>query len=245
MVDDTALYTRLAPWWPLLSPPDEYADEAAFLAAVLNSADVEVRDVLELGSGGGHNAVHLGARFRMTLVDLSTDMVAVSRELNPSMPHHVGDLRSFRLGTTFDAVLIHDAINYMTTEEELRRAIETAFVHCRPGGVAVFVPDHTVETFEPATEHGGSDDENGRGARYLAWTWDPDPGDTWVCTEYAFLLRNTDATMLRVNEVHKIGVFDRAVWHDVLTSCGFHADMIVESTEEDRRPRDILIGRRT
>ena len=42
------------------------------------------------------------------------------------MSHHVGDLRSVRLGETFDAVLVHDAIDYMTTEVELRAAFETA-----------------------------------------------------------------------------------------------------------------------
>jgi hypothetical protein len=38
--------------------------------------------VLELGSGGGHNAVHLKARYAMTLVELSEEMLAVSRRLN-------------------------------------------------------------------------------------------------------------------------------------------------------------------
>jgi hypothetical protein len=39
-------------------------------------------------------------------------------------------------------VFVHDAVAYMTTERELRAAIETAFVHCRPGGAALFAPDH-------------------------------------------------------------------------------------------------------
>ncbi len=64
-------YGDLAVWWPLISPPEEYAEEAAFAAALLSSASIPVRDVLELGNGGGHNAVHLKARFTMTLVDLS------------------------------------------------------------------------------------------------------------------------------------------------------------------------------
>ena len=32
------------------------------------------------------------------------------------------------------------AIDYMTTAEDLARAVTTAFVHCRPGGVALFAP---------------------------------------------------------------------------------------------------------
>jgi len=54
-------YGDLAAWWPLISPAEEYAEEAAYVATVLGSASIPVRDVLELGSGGGHNAAQLKA----------------------------------------------------------------------------------------------------------------------------------------------------------------------------------------
>jgi hypothetical protein len=38
-------------------------------------------------------------------------------------------MRTLRLGRAFDVVLVHDAIMYMTTEEELLAAAETAFAH--------------------------------------------------------------------------------------------------------------------
>src|SRR5215471_17022320 len=174
------LYGDLAAWWPLISAPEEYTEEAATAAAVLNSASIPVREVLELGSGGGHNAVHLKKRFSLTLVDLSADMLAVSRRLNPECAHHQGDMRTVRLGRTFDAVFVHDAVAYMTTETDLRQAVDTAFVHCRSGGVAVFVPDEIAETFEPGTDHGGHDGADGRAVRFLEWSWDPDPDDTWT-----------------------------------------------------------------
>jgi hypothetical protein len=63
-----------------------------------------------------------------------------------------------RLGRRFDTVFLHDAVDYMVDEEDLRRVIETAFVHCLPGGIADFIPDCTRETFQTVTEHGGSDD---------------------------------------------------------------------------------------
>ena len=50
---------------------------------------------------------------------------ALPPRLNPGVAHHVGDMRSVRLGETLDAVLVHDAIDYMTTEVELRAAFET------------------------------------------------------------------------------------------------------------------------
>lgn len=244
MPTEHRFYGDLAVWWPLISPPEEYTEEAAFVATLLDSASVPVREVLELGSGGGHNAVHLKPRFAMTLVDLSADMLEMSRRLNPECEHHRGDMRTVRLGRVFDAVFVHDAVDYMTSEADLRQTVETAFAHCRRGGLALFVPDHVTETFEATSEHGGSDDADGRGARYLAWTWDPDPADTWILTEYAFLLRDTDGSVSVVHEAHRTGLFGRDVWLALLADAGFDAYVVTEQTEEDRVPRQLFVGRK-
>jgi SAM-dependent methyltransferase len=238
------LYTDLAPWWPLISGPQEYGEEADMAAAILNSASIPVREVLELGSGGGHNAVHLKKHFQLTLTDISADMLAVSRRLNPECTHHEADMRTVRLGREFDAVFVHDAVAYMTTEADLRQVIGTAFAHCRPGGIAVFVPDHITEQFEPGTDHGGSDGPDGRGARYLEWTWDPDPADTWIRSEYAFLLRAADGSVQVVHDSHRTGLFSRSGWLGLLAAAGFHPEAITEHTSEDRTPRVIFTGHR-
>lgn len=47
------LYGDLAAWWPLISAPEEYAEEAATAATVLGSASIPVREVLELGVAAG------------------------------------------------------------------------------------------------------------------------------------------------------------------------------------------------
>ena len=124
------LYDEFASWWPLLSAPADYAEEAAFYERTLIAAcSVPPRTMLELGSGGGSNASHLKARFEMVLVDLSEGMLTVSRALNPECEHVQGDMRTVRLGRQFDTVFVHDAVCYMTTEDDLRKAIETAFAH--------------------------------------------------------------------------------------------------------------------
>lgn len=53
-----------------------------------------------------------------------------------------------------------------------------------------FVPDHIADTFAADVGHGGGDADDGRGVRFLDWTWDPDSHDTSVVTEYAFVLRD-------------------------------------------------------
>jgi SAM-dependent methyltransferase len=246
MSDEPTLrfYGELAEWWPLISPPEEYAEEAAFAATVLRSAAIPVAEVLELGSGGGHNASHLKAWFAMTLVDRSEAMLAVSRSLNPDCGHVLGDMRTVRLGRTFDAVFVHDAVDYLTDPDDLRAAMVTAFEHCRPGGVAVFVPDDTAESFVAGSDHGGTDAPDGRGVRYLEWTWDPDPADSEVCTEYAFVLRAADGSTRSVHETHHIAVHPRAVWLDGLAAAGFVPDSVPDASAADGIPRELFVGRR-
>ena len=249
-------YTDLAPFWPLVSAPEEYAEEAAFAGALLRTAepaddgagataDPGVRQtVLELGSGGGNNAAHLKHVFAMTLVDLSPQMLAVSERLNPECEHLQGDMRTLRLGRTFDAVFVHDAVEYMTTEDDLRRAVATVFAHCRPGGVAVLVPDHIAENYEPGSDHGGTDGDDGRGLRYLAWSHPVEPGATTATTDYAFLVRAADGSVSVAHDTHVLGLFPRETWLRVLAEAGFTARSVAEVTQEDRLPREFFVGSR-
>lgn len=92
------LYKELADWWPLLSAPEGYAEEAAtYRDNLIACARRSVRRALELGSGGGNNASHSKAHFEMTLVDLSPHMLDASRTLNPECEHIEGDMRTMRL----------------------------------------------------------------------------------------------------------------------------------------------------
>lgn len=226
MAQPPKLYTSLADWWHLLSRVEDYAEEAAiYTQALTTHARRPIETVLELGSGGGNNAFHLKASFAMTLVDLSGAMLAQSQAINPDCEHHVGDMRTIRLGRTFDAVFIHDAIAYLTTPDDLHRTMETAFVHCHSGGVALFAPDHIQETFHPSTDHGGYDGPD-RGIRYLEWTWDPDPNDTSHITDYAYLLRLPDGSVHAEHDRHINGLFSRQTWLDAITSVGFEAQVL-------------------
>ena len=244
----SGIYGDLAPWFHLLTPPAEYAGEARFVLELLRDhVDGPLETMLELGSGGGNMASHLKRDLRLTLTDLSTEMLELSRTINPDAEHFVGDMRMLRLGRTFDAVLIHDAICHMTTESALREAMATGFEHLRPGGAAVLAPDYVRETFRPGTDHGGEDSpeaaagRHGRSLRYLEWVTDPDPTDTTYQVDYALLLRETDGTVEVRHDRHVEGVFSRQAWLDLLAEVGFEADSVLDPEGRvmffARRPR--------
>lgn len=217
------LYADLADWYPLLTPVADYAEEAAFYRRLFETyCERPPRTLLDLGSGGGHNAAHLKATLACTLVDLAPAMLALSRCLNPECEHLQGDMRSIRLGRAFDCVLLHDAVSYMATRDDLACAVATAFAHTTPGGVALFQPDFVDETFRPGTETGGSD-AGGRALRYLEWRWQPEPDAETYVTDMAYLLHDADGAFEVLSDRHVMGLFPRSTWLEMINVAGFEA----------------------
>ena len=203
-----------------MTPPENYVEEAEYYRSVLIANSLlPVNNVLEMGSGGGNNASCLKSYFKITLTDISEDMLNISRELNPECEHIQGDMRNLRLDRQFDAIFIHDAISYILNEEDLVRTLDTAFIHCKPRGVVLFTPDFVRETFSPVTRHGGIDKEN-RGIRYLEWTRDPDTSDTSYVVDFAYLFREGDRVWCE-SECHILGLFPEKDWLKFMESVGF------------------------
>lgn len=239
------LYRDLASWFHLLTPPVEYAEDAEYyLRALREACNGSVRTLLELGSGGGNVASHLTASIEMTLVDISPQMLEVSRSINPEVEHCVGDMRSIRLGRLYDAVLIQDAISYITNEAELEQTLATAFAHLRPGGAAIFAPDHIRETFEPTTDCGGHDGQ-GRAMRYMEWLWDPDPSDTTYTQDFAFMLRDEGGQLRIEHDRHVMGLFSRDTWLAILAKAGFEARALrFDHSEVAPGSHELFVARR-
>jgi trans-aconitate methyltransferase len=236
------LYGELVSWYRLVDPPIDHADEAvSYQAAIERVASPRPESLLELGAGAGHNALYLKRRFRCTLADLSEGMQALSRELNPECEHVLGDMRTLRLGRTFDAVFVHDAIVYMTTEDDLRETARTAFVHTRPGGAAVFAPDYVRETYRDSSIL-LSADEGGRSLRGVEWVWDPDPSDDTYLAEYSFLLRE-GGDVRAVHDRHLEGLFSAATWQRVLASVGWEVGTFERPLDDETSDRCFVARR--
>ena len=215
------LYGDLAYLWPIISPPQEYEEEAKYWRRALwDRLGTERHHLLELGVGGGHNLSHLTNDFQATAVDVSPQMLGLSMKLNPTVEHLLGDMRSVRLGRIFDAVLIHDAVSYMITEGDLRATFTTAKVHLRPDGALLIAPDWLLETFS--------------GPRLFRWVrkqgqlrvtiqehlHDPDPTDTEIESDFSYMIRENGS--LRVErDTHTTGLFSTKTWTRLMEETGF------------------------
>ena len=218
------LYKDLAYLWPMLDPPEEYAEEASFWRQALREKLGHGRhEVLELGVGGGHLLSHLTAEFQATAVDISPQMLALSRALNPGVEHHLGDMRSVRLGRRFRAVLIHDAISYMLTEEDLAAAFATARAHLDPGGILVTVPDWFTETFPGTSVEHRTHTSGGAEVTYVQFCTDLDPADSTVETVFVYLIKE-DGELRVETDRHVTGLFPLATWQTLLAQAGFDVE---------------------
>lgn len=233
MPDVTPLiYGDLTNWYSLLDPRADHLGEAtAYREAILRGIDGEKKTLLELGAGAGNNAWFFKDQFRCTLTDVSEPMLALSRVQNPECEHLLGDMRTLRLAREFDAVLVHDAVCYMTTREQLRQAAETAFVHLRVGGAAVFAPDCLRDSFEAGSSLLECD-EGERSLRGIEWSWKADANDETYQVEYALLLRD-GGDVRAVHDRHTEGLFSRATWFEVLESVGFTVETFQRPSDDE------------
>ena len=180
------------------------------------------RSVLELGSGAGHTLCHLTDEFDAEAVDLSEPMLAHSRAINPTVTHHVADFRTVRLGRFFDAVLAHDALDYMVSEDDLRDAFVTAAAHLRPGGLFVGAANYTSETF---VEHELAHDFHSDGQVEVTNISYVHRHPSGVGVELVMLLLIRETGRLRIEEDrHHCGLLPLATWLSLLDEAGFDVE---------------------
>jgi SAM-dependent methyltransferase len=216
-----------------LSPPDHYADEAATLRATfrrltraVGTAKPKQRPrLLDLGAGGGHLLVHLQRHFECTAVDLSPSMLDHCARLVPEARTVVGDMRSLRLAESFDAVLIHDAIDYMATPEDVRAALGTAAAHLGPGGVLFVAPTYTRDNFvDGESAHDADPSAN---LTYLSYVHDRDPSDSEYELVLVYLIRDAATRAVEASvDRHRCGLFAESEWLSFLGEADFSARRI-------------------
>lgn len=234
------LYGELAEWWPLLSTRDSYAEESAHILSLIDDALGEpAQQILELGSGGGLLASHFGPSREVVLTDVSADMLAVARQHNPGRTMVEGDMRTLRLDARFDAVLLHDAVMYLTSESDLRTTFQTAAAHLRPGGVFMVLPDVVKENFEEQTLSGGSTGQPA--AQLLEWHWDADPEDDTFQVEMSFLLKDESGHIRSVHERHDMGLFSAQTYVQTLRKAGF--EMVEGLIWDEHQLPEVFCGR--
>ncbi len=231
------LYRDLSWLWPMWGSVSEYERHCANVERLINQhAEREVRSLLNIGCGAGKNVFNLKRRFSVTGIDISSAMLELAYKTNPECRFYQADMREFSLDGLFGAVLIDDAISYMTTEEDLKAVFSRAYDHLKPGGVMICGPDETKETFvqnhTTATKASEDSKPEHLDITFIENNYDPDLDDTVYETTMIFLIR--EYGKLRIEQdLHKLGLFSLDTWRNTLHDVGFKVSESLED-EEDR-----------
>lgn len=220
-VNTRRMYTDLAWAWPIISPPSDYKEETELFSAIIKEhSKIEVKTLLHLGCGGGHNDYWFKNHFTVTGVDISRDMLKLARSLNPDVAYHYGDMRTVRLGTQFDAVAILDSIAYMVSEKELKDAFTTAYHHLRPGGIFLTQVELHAGHFNQNNTRCSTHAQNDTEIVFIENYYDPDTTDTTCESTFIYLIRRHGNLEIYTDH-HICGIFPLKTWIDLLTETGF------------------------
>ncbi len=140
-----AVFGAYSRYYNLFYRDKAYGGEAAYIRELLATHRPGAASLLDLGCGTGRHARLLAeAGLTVTGVDRSEEMLAVARRSAAADPAAAleflpGDLRTVRLGRTFDAVVsLFHVISYQTGNDDLKAAFATVREHLAPGGIFIF-----------------------------------------------------------------------------------------------------------
>jgi SAM-dependent methyltransferase len=217
------LYNELAWLWPLWGDAGtEYADYSCEVVRLIRQhAGIPVTTLLDIGCGGGKNVLNLKQHFDVTGLDISPVMLAQAAELNPECRFIEGDMRTFRLGEMFDAILMDDAISHMNSLADFRATLRVAHEHLNPGGVLIVTPDVTSETFEQNKTTTTNVHHDGLDVTIIENVYDPDPSDEQYDATILYLIRQKGRLQIETDH-WKLGLFPLQTWRDILRETGFY-----------------------
>lgn len=115
-----------------------YQDEFEFYSGIIN--DYNKKNVLEIGCGTGNLAAHfINSKIDYLGLDLSDDMVKLSKTKNPNGSFIQGDLTNFKLDQKRDSVIITGrTTSYLLNNIAINDALKTIYSNLNKNGLLCF-----------------------------------------------------------------------------------------------------------
>ncbi|MFQ5883968.1 MAG: class I SAM-dependent DNA methyltransferase, partial [Thermoplasmata archaeon] len=199
----------------------DYVEETELFSKIIKEhSRIEVRTLLHIGCGAGHNDQVFKRHFEVTGVDISEEMLKLARKLNPEVTYHVGDMRTIRLDKSYDAVAILDSIDYMSTVEDLRSAFVTTYDHLKPGGIFLTYVEECKERFKQNKTDCSTHSKGDVRVVLIENGFDPAPEDTSFVARFVYIILRRGELDIQTDR-HICGVFELRTWHDLLKEVGF------------------------
>ena len=140
------MFSRSAQFYDAIYSFKDYAAEASEVEGLIKKRNPDARTLLDVACGTGLHLKEFAGSFEVAGIDLDPGLLEIARERVGDIPLQEGDMRTFELGSTFDAVTcLFSSIGYVEGPDELAQTMERFAAHLNPGGVVVvegwFGPD--------------------------------------------------------------------------------------------------------
>jgi len=241
--DERRLYSDLAWTWPIISPVEDYIEETELFSNLITKhSKIEVKTLLHLGCGGGHNDYTFKKHFKVISVDISEDMLSLAKKLNPEVKYQYGDMRTISLKERFDSVTILDSMNYIKTEEDLQRTFITTYEHLKPGGVFLTFVEQIAGQFKQNNTTCSTHSQGDVEITFIENYYDPDSTDTNYEAIFIYLIHVGGKLEVHTDR-HLCGIFKLETWIELLKAVGFEVKQMKykPSTFVNRDSYTILI----
>jgi SAM-dependent methyltransferase len=203
-------FERYAKYYDLLYKDKDYEAECDLVQDLLRkNSRGKVDTVLDAACGTGGHAVPLAKRgYKVTAFDVSPVMLQQARAKTSEVAFHQMDLRTFDVGGEFDAcVCMFAAMNYLTRNSEIQKALLNIRKHLKKDGLFIFdfwnglavlriLPETRVKTV------------TGDGIKVVRLVQPELDAFNHVCkSHYHLIVMKGDAVLEEVQETHDVRYF--------------------------------------
>lgn len=209
-----------------------YEEWCLYTKSMIQNYLPKAQSILDLGCGTGEITRRLhNDGFKMTGVDLSSDMLTIAEQKSPASIQWLRqDVTELEGLSEFDCVISYcDVMNYLVEEEQVLDAFSNAYDALVPGGLFIFdvhseghVEQHLLgETFAEVYDD-------------LSYIWFCDPGEEphQVVHDLTFFVRD-GTQFIRFDEQHEQRAYPLTDLKRFLEQTGFNVNRITADFHTD------------
>lgn len=224
-------YNRFASVYDSLMKDAPYDEWTAMLCL-----EAQAGRLLDIGCGTGELAVRFVQEgFDVTGIDLSDDMLAIAREKADeqklSIPLYQQDMRELDgIGLFQTAVIFCDSLNYLETEDDVKKTFQSVYNHLEKDGLFLFDVHSTHKinhVFQSQTFADAGED--------ISFIWNAFPGEAANSVEHelTFFVRAENGVYERFDELHQQRTFPPDMYKKWLDEAGFTIEAVTADFTND------------
>jgi len=134
------MFDKIAKYYDLIMSPFDYQELVDCLDDLIVSNGGERTDILDLGCGTSEELVYfMQLGYKVSGIDLSKEMIDISKEKLINGEFKVGDMSSFKTKKKYNNVIsAFDTVNYLTDPKDLSNCFKSVNRAMNTGGLFLF-----------------------------------------------------------------------------------------------------------